>query len=789
KQLDNYQLMAVEMLNEDTWNPAPPPIGEDKAWREVEKEKEWSERAKDMSIPSLSALRTGSFGGIAPSLLQRKDSTFESRANPWDKSLFGDGNSNGNVSNYRSELLSNNYPSELFANNFPTELFASTAAPAEMFLNLEQSQFDDSDADTPSEADFLSTYDYSDTSDAESAYDSQPRPKLNKRRSSILSLKSLPRVFEHEPPNGVPSESSELSLEKRHDSANSSTSTLVDTRHTNGDTSDYLDSDILEGLGLDPDSEELSPETSITFYQGFRALHPKMAVPNSHSSPSRLGLGLNHANEITLTTSFRALPRAAKPLPDKARLHAASINNIARIFSELLNERDAVIEESDKLQEQRLGISDDLRQIEDLLNELGRRKQDLTTKLKNVVAREEKVNDLLEELDGKIGSIGDESQSFERTVRTLKGYTAPIAAEIEDAAEPKLFDAALNSCFRILYGHTDSVECLDFDMPFGTLVTGSADKTIRVWDLSSHRCAAVLQGHTGWVRTVQSKGQVLMSGSGDHTIRQWNLSNLPPLPAASSGNLSTTPYHTPEEDDVCVHMFRGHTGGVGCLMFDDQWLVSGSVDKTIRQWDRETGNEVAVLRSEKWVDSNQMDKADRLLIGDFPAVTAQVGDRGAGTMTKKAGFKLYNVGGHVGAVQFWRHALAAGYGDGVVRLWDLRTGKCHRELTGHTGAVTTLKFDQNHVISGSVDKTVKVWDLRAGESVDQIRFEGSVNDLHHDMFRLCVAGGSKDVQIYNRTTSAIKSLEGHTKPVRSVRHMDDTLITGGMDTTVRLWRI
>lgn len=209
----------------------------------------------------------------------------------------------------------------------------------------------------------------------------------------------------------------------------------------------------------------------------------------------------------------------------------------------------------------------------------------------------------------------------------------------------------------------------------------------------------------GWVRAVQVKGQVMMSGSGDHTIRQWNLSNLPPLPTAPSGNMPSAPFYTPDSDEVCVHMFRGHTGGVGCLMFDDQWLVSGSVDKTIRQWDRETGAEVAILRSEKWVDSRHMDNVDRLLVGDFPPVEEEVED---GTVTKKSGFKLYNAGGHVGALQFWHHALAAGYGDGVVRLWDLRTGKCHRELPGHVGAVTTLKFDQAHVISGSVDKTVKV---------------------------------------------------------------------------------
>lgn len=50
---------------------------------------------------------------------------------------------------------------------------------------------------------------------------------------------------------------------------------------------------------------------------------------------------------------------------------------------------------------------------------------------------------------------------------------------------------------KTLHGHKDSVECLALDGPFGTLVTGSADRTIRVWDLSSLRCIGTLHGHNG----------------------------------------------------------------------------------------------------------------------------------------------------------------------------------------------------------------------------------------------------------------------------------------------------
>ncbi|KAJ3032709.1 Mitochondrial fission protein, partial [Rhizophlyctis rosea] len=477
-----------------------------------------------------------------------------------------------------------------------------------------------------------------------------------------------------------------------------------------------------------------------------------------------------------------------------------SINNIARLFTELLNERDAVLEESDKLEAQRNALSEELRQIEDLMTELTRRKHDLTSKLKRVVDREDKVNSLLDDLDRRVGSIGDQTASFERTIRKLKGDSSAIIADVQEATEDKP-ELPPSACIKTLYGHDDSIECLDFDMPFGTLVTGSADKTIRVWDLSSHRCAALLQGHTGWVRTTQVRAQTLITGSGDHTIRQWDLSRLPPMPTSATGTPST-PFSTPDPAEICVRTYRGHTGGVSCLMFDDKWLLSGSVDKTVRQWDLETGTEVTVLRSERWIDGIHMDGADRVVVGDLttsssdsvlPAHTISTSSEDDSSLdglgTPKKGFKLYNVGGHVGALQFWHHALAAGYGDGVIRLWDLRTGRCHRELAGHLGAVTTLKFDQANVVSGSVDKSVRVWDLRSGECVDEVRFDAGINDLHHDVWKISVAAGNKDIKIYNRTTSLIRTLDGHTKPVRTLRHMEDTLVSAGMDNVVKIWRL
>jgi WD40 repeat protein len=103
------------------------------------------------------------------------------------------------------------------------------------------------------------------------------------------------------------------------------------------------------------------------------------------------------------------------------------------------------------------------------------------------------------------------------------------------------------------------------------LVTGSEDKTARLWDLSSKDPAAspvVLRGHEGEVYAVaiSPDNRWLVTGSYDKTARLWDLSSKDP--AASPVVL------------------RGHEGPVYAVAIspDNRWLVTGSYDKTARLW-------------------------------------------------------------------------------------------------------------------------------------------------------------------------------------------------------------
>ena len=92
------------------------------------------------------------------------------------------------------------------------------------------------------------------------------------------------------------------------------------------------------------------------------------------------------------------------------------------------------------------------------------------------------------------------------------------------------------SQIRELPAHNDTIAALDFDVPFGTMVTAALDDTVRVWDLNAGRCMGLLEGHLSSVRCLQVEDNIVATGSMDATVRLWDLGQAdyqPPPPPAS----------------------------------------------------------------------------------------------------------------------------------------------------------------------------------------------------------------------------------------------------------------
>ncbi|MBC1242311.1 PD40 domain-containing protein, partial [Nostoc sp. 2RC] len=76
---------------------------------------------------------------------------------------------------------------------------------------------------------------------------------------------------------------------------------------------------------------------------------------------------------------------------------------------------------------------------------------------------------------------------------------------------------------KTLTGHSSLVYSVVFSPDGKTLASGSSDKTIKLWDVSTSKAIKTLTGHSSWVNSVvfSPDGKTLASASDDNTIKLW----------------------------------------------------------------------------------------------------------------------------------------------------------------------------------------------------------------------------------------------------------------------------
>eukprot|EP01112_Ceratiomyxa_fruticulosa_P011665 TRINITY_DN3187_c0_g1_i1.p1 TRINITY_DN3187_c0_g1~~TRINITY_DN3187_c0_g1_i1.p1 ORF type:complete len:479 (+),score=89.51 TRINITY_DN3187_c0_g1_i1:121-1557(+) len=189
------------------------------------------------------------------------------------------------------------------------------------------------------------------------------------------------------------------------------------------------------------------------------------------------------------------------------------------------------------------------------------------------------------------------------------------------------------------------------------------------------RCTGDLPGHSEAVLSVafSPNGEILASGSGDTTVRIWDIE-------------TSTPKFT----------LKGHTNWVLSIAFspNGKFLASGDMNGDVRVWNPFNGS---------------------LVVGPLKGHTKFI--------TALAWEPLHNNPSS--------SLLASSSKDGTVKIWDIRTGRCHLTLSGHTMSVTCLRWGgSGFIYTGSQDRTIKMYEAKTGKIVRTLAGHGHwVNTL------------------------------------------------------------
>jgi len=276
------------------------------------------------------------------------------------------------------------------------------------------------------------------------------------------------------------------------------------------------------------------------------------------------------------------------------------------------------------------------------------------------------------------------------------------------------------------FQHGSAVLCVSFNEDW--IVSGSADETIRVWNVNSGECAYTLRGHIYTVKSLQFDSEKIISGGGtrDRTVKIWDM-----------------------KTGKCEKTLKGHRGGIFTLQYDNEKLVTGATDKTIRIWSLDTLECLSVLSGHQHdVYCLQFDKFGRIVSG-------------------------------------------AGSGDRTLRLWDIESQTCVQEIRGHRGGVFCLHFKDDCVASGSKGE-IKIWDIRSGKCIN------TVDKLHNNFilgiqfdYDKMVSGGYEEdfaVKLWDwRMMKLNHKLKGHAGNIRCVKFNANAIVSGAADKTVKNW--
>lgn len=275
-----------------------------------------------------------------------------------------------------------------------------------------------------------------------------------------------------------------------------------------------------------------------------------------------------------------------------------------------------------------------------------------------------------------------------------------------------------------LNGHTDSVYCCQFDEK--KIITGSRDRTIRVWDMSTYECIKVIGGPTH--RPVANTPPTM-------DVRNETVVNNPSLNGTQKGN---DIYHVPVDY---------HDASILCLQYDDTIMVTGSSDHTCIVWDITGENYVPLYR----LRGHQAGVLDVCL--DDKHIISCSKDSAIIVWDRQTGQQIRTLTGHrgpVNAVQLRGNLLVSASGDGVAKLWNLDSGVSIKDFPSEDRGLAAVEFsdDAKYVLAGGNDHVVYKFDAQSGNTLHtSARHGGLVRSLFLDAFNGRIVSGSYDQSI------------------------------------------
>lgn len=419
---------------------------------------------------------------------------------------------------------------------------------------------------------------------------------------------------------------------------------------------------------------------------------------------------------------------------------------------------------------------------------------------------------------GDLVAFGSSNNGFSFCVYEVpkKGKQLPLPDVRPQHGDTLPPSAQLPWLFRVKGAHKAPINAIAFSPDGSKILTASADKFIKVWNVSTRRLLLTIRGHQSAVLSASFSpdGSKILSTSTDRTARLWNSKTGDSLKyiedagkryIASAFSPDGQAFALASSDNTAeywqlngikpAYTLYGHQKTVSSVRFlpDGSKILTGSYDATVKIWNfnvhqkkplkynhtfirdismSKDGEKVAVISGDSMVyiyNTANFDEVEVLKGHDDEVLTARFSPKGRKLLTASA--------------------------DKTIRLWDYEKRTKDFSLVAHDGRVLDAVFsaDGLKIATASDDKTVKIWDIAEKKLLATCKghdFAVYSVEFSPDGKYLVTASDDTTVRIWDALTAQqVQVLRGHKDVVRVAYFSPDgtQIASGSYDKTAKLW--
>ncbi|NXS06109.1 FBW1B protein, partial [Oxylabes madagascariensis] len=124
------------------------------------------------------------------------------------------------------------------------------------------------------------------------------------------------------------------------------------------------------------------------------------------------------------------------------------------------------------------------------------------------------------------------------------------------------------------------------------------------------------------------------------------------------------------------------------------------------------------------------------------------------------------------------------------RVWDVNTGEVLNTLIHHNEAVLHLRFSNGLMVTCSKDRSIAVWDMASPTDITLRRVlvghRAAVNVVDFDDKYIVSASGDRTIKVWSTSTCEfVRTLNGHKRGIACLQYRDRLVVSGSSDNTIR----